>query len=66
MTLSDLYPGAEVIIDGPRVHMEGRVESVQHIGRPEQTWVSLWGDLGGMLFIPADQAHLLTIEEVER
>lgn len=66
MTLDDLYPGARVAISGPGITLEGRVEGVFHVGRPEQTRITVWGEqCGGTIIIPADMAHLVTIEEVE-
>lgn len=65
MTLDDLYPGARVAISGPGITLEGRVEGVYRVGRPEQTRVTVWGDqCGGTIIIPADMAHLVTIEEL--
>jgi hypothetical protein len=66
MTISDLYPGARVAISGPGIALEGRVDDVFHVDRPQQTRISVWGDLGGIAIIPAGKEHLLTIEEVEQ
>ena len=64
--LDRIYPGQQVIIDGPRVHMEGRVEGVFHVDRPAQTRITVWGDqCGGTIIIPAGMEHLVTITEVE-
>lgn len=66
MTLDDLYPGAHVEISSPIGTLTGRVESVMHVGRPEQTRITVWGDqCGGTIIIPAGTEHLVTIEEVE-
>lgn len=66
MNLRDLYPGARVAISGPGITLEGRVEGVFHVGRPEQTRITVWGDqCGGTIIIPAGMEHLVTIEEVE-
>lgn len=65
MTISDLYPGARVAISGPGITLQGRVEGVFHVDRPEQTRIIVWGQLGGTIIIPADMAHLVTIAEVE-
>ena len=65
MKLTELYPGVRVAISGPGITLEGRVEGVFHVGRPEQTRVTVWGDqCGGTILIPADMAHLVTIEEL--
>ena len=65
MTLDDLYPGARVAISGPGITLQGRVEGVFRVDRPHQTRITVWGDLGGILIIPAGSEHLVTIEEVE-
>ena len=65
MTLDDLYSGARVAISGPGITLEGRVEGVFHVGRPEQTRITVWGDLGGTIIIPAGMEYLVTITEVE-
>ena len=66
MTISDLYPGARVAISGPGITLEGRVEGVFRVGRPEQTRITVWGDqCGGTIIIPAGMEHLVTITEVE-
>lgn len=66
MNLRDLYPGARVAISGPGITLEGRVEGVFHVGRPEQTRITVWGDqCGGTILIPAGMEHLVTIEEVK-
>ncbi|MDN6794807.1 MAG: hypothetical protein L0L69_07105 [Propionibacterium sp.] len=65
MKLTDLYPGARVAISGPGITLQGRVEGVFRLGRPEQTRITVWGQLGGTIIIPADMAHLVTITEVE-
>lgn len=66
-SLDHVYTGQQVIIDAPCIHMEGRVEGVFHVGRPEQTRITVWGDqCGGILIIPAGMEHLVTIEEVEQ
>ena len=64
MTISDLYPGARVAISGPGITLQGRVEGVFHLDRPEQTRITVWGQLGGILIIPAGMEHLVTIEEL--
>ena len=65
MTISDLYPGARVAISGPGINMLGRVEGVFLLDRPRQTRITVWGQLGGILIIPAGMEHLVTITEVE-
>ena len=40
-------------------------EGVFHVGRPEQTRITVWGQLGGMIIIPADMAHLVTIRDLD-
>lgn len=65
MTLDDLYPGAHVEISSPIGTLTGRVEGVFHLGRPEQTRITVWGQLGGTIIIPAGMEHLVTITEVE-
>ena len=65
MTLDDLYPGVRVAISGPGITLEGRVEGVFRVGRPEQTRITVWGQLGGTIIIPAGMEHLVTITEVE-
>ena len=64
MKLTDLYPGVRVAISGPGITLQGRVEGVFHLDRPEQTRITVWGQLGGILIIPAGMEHLVTIEEV--
>ena len=64
MNLDDLYPGARVAISGPGIALEGRVEGVFLLGRPEQTRITVWGQLGGIIIIPAGMEHLVTIEEL--
>ena len=66
MNLDDLYPGVRVAISGPGITLQGRVEGVFLLDRPAQTRITVWGDqCGGTIIIPADMAHLVTIEEVE-
>ena len=64
--LDQIYPGQQVILDATDIHMEGRVEGVFHLGRPEQTRITVWGQLGGIVIIPAGMEHLVTITEVEQ
>ena len=40
-------------------------EGVFHVGRPDQTRITVWGQLGGMIIIPADMAHLVTIRDLD-
>ena len=65
MNLRDLYPGARVAISGPGITLEGRVTDIIHVDRPQQTRVTVWGQLGGMIIIPADMAHLVTIRDLD-
>jgi len=65
MKLTDVYPGARVAISGPGINLEGRVEGVFRVDRPAQTRITMWGDLGGTIIIPAGMEHLVTITEVE-
>lgn len=65
MKLTDVYPGARVAISGPGITLQGRVEGVFRVDRPAQTRITVWGQLGGTIIIPADMAHLVTITEVE-
>ena len=66
MNLDDLYPGVRDAISGPGITLQGRVEGVFLLDRPAQTRITVWGDqCGGTIIIPADMAHLVTIEEVE-
>lgn len=67
MKLTELYPGARVAISGPGITLQGRVEGVFHVDRPQQTRISVWGEqCGGIIIIPAGTEHLVTIEEVEQ
>ena len=66
MKLTRVYPGARVAISGPGITLSGRVEGVFHVGRPAQTRITVWGDLGGILIIPEGQEGAVTIEEVEQ
>ena len=67
ISLDHVYPGQQVIIDAPCIHLEGRVEGVFHVGRPEQTRITVWGDqCGGILIIPEGSEGAVTIEEVEQ
>ena len=65
MKLADLYPGARVAISGPGITLSGRVEGVFRVDRPHQTRITVWGQLGGTIIIPAGMEHLVTITEVE-
>ena len=41
-------------------------EGVFHVGRHEQTRITVWGDqCGGTIIIPADMAHLVTIRDLD-
>ena len=40
-------------------------EGVYYVGRHEQTRITVWGQLGGMIIIPADMAHLVTIRDLD-
>ena len=64
MNLDDLYPGVRVKISGPGITLQGRVEGVFHLDRPKQTRITMWGQLGGIIIIPAGMEHLVTIEEL--
>ena len=64
MKLTRVYPGARVAISGPGITLQGRVEGVFHLGRPEQTRITVWGQLGGIIIIPAGMEYLVTIEEL--
>ena len=65
MKITELYPGVRVAISGPGITLEGRVEGVYYVGSPEQTRITVWGQLGGMIIIPADMAHLVTIRDLD-
>ena len=65
MSLDDLYPGAHVEISSPIGTLTGRVEGVFRVGRHEQTCITVLGQLGGMVIIPDDMAHLVTIRDLD-
>ena len=41
-------------------------EGVFHVGRPDQTRITVWGQLGGMIIIPEGQEDAVVIEEVQQ
>ena len=66
ISLDEIYPGQQIAIDAPGMHMEGRVEGVFHMDRPAQTRITVWGQLGGIIIIPEGQEDAVTIEEVKQ
>ena len=66
ISLDRIYPGQQVSITAPCIHMEGRVEGVFHLDRPAQTRITVWGECGGILIIPEGYEDMVTIEEVEQ
>ena len=64
--LDEIYPGQQIAITAPCIHMEGRVDGVFLLDRPAQTRITVWGECGGILIIPEGHEDMVTIEEVEQ